>query len=614
MKRRVISFIVLIFILISNTNIVTADIIYYDVYDHWAANEIYWATNDVMIFNGYDDWTFRPENSITRAEYIAILYRTAKLQNIITPNFINETKESLSTNTDGSNTKKENTLGYIDVDEASWAKDAIRVVGKYVNSLDEKIKFQDIFPGDKFYPNQPITREEAAVVTSFFTSPPIDMNNMVLTDIDSEYRYFESINKLVSNGIITGYEDKTFKPDRNITRAESATIIKRLYFDMEYLKGKYLQDIQLISDGDDEKYTLFGKYNYDELTKEDIMYIKAKNTLEYIAFGGYIFPEDEHLYDPDPLETLKKLKESKYNNIIGLNYYLIKFGDLTEEDKQQLLEEMIEDYLKREDIDDYEATQIFKECVEYNIDINKIFEGLDKWDEATDDVKVKANIRFLRYKAYLKNNRIDELLNLVTQEIESENNKVTVLVDESENKVEISTEQDNSVEGNLDENTEVINETNEENEQIDEENIKEDETVINSEETGNNADNDSLDPDSSTTTEDSQTSENEDVNTQSSQEAANESIVTSDKSELVMDELEIRVKTVLNRAFIMLYANRFDDAIEILRQGWEEIKTNPLYEVYKDKYDKEFIGSLKEVMIREEIYDNLPNKDESTEE
>ncbi|HCX04272.1 MAG TPA: hypothetical protein DHM42_07260, partial [Clostridiales bacterium] len=54
---------VLIFTLIS-INVFGATI-YFDVQDHWAREDIYWATNEQNIFNGYGDYTFKPERNIS---------------------------------------------------------------------------------------------------------------------------------------------------------------------------------------------------------------------------------------------------------------------------------------------------------------------------------------------------------------------------------------------------------------------------------------------------------------------------------------------------------------------------------------------------------------------
>ncbi|MBT2289192.1 S-layer homology domain-containing protein [Paenibacillus albidus] len=79
-----------------------------------------------------------------------------------------------------------------------------------------------------FRPNHKITRGEfAQVVTKVFgltaTDSPVDL----LKDTEAHWAK-EAIAILSSNGIISGYPDGTFKPDREISRAEIVLILSRI--------------------------------------------------------------------------------------------------------------------------------------------------------------------------------------------------------------------------------------------------------------------------------------------------------------------------------------------------------------------------------------------------
>ena len=54
----------------------------------------------------------------------------------------------------------------------------------------------------------------------------IDYELTDLQDIDKQYA--EKIQMAAENGIVYGYEDGTFKPNSNITRAEAAALIYRI--------------------------------------------------------------------------------------------------------------------------------------------------------------------------------------------------------------------------------------------------------------------------------------------------------------------------------------------------------------------------------------------------
>lgn len=65
-------------------------------------------------------------------------------------------------------------------------------------------------------------------------------NSIVLTDITGHWAG-NNINKLVKTGVISGYTDGTFKPDKTINRAEFVTIIVRA-FKLQPKAGKVFAD------------------------------------------------------------------------------------------------------------------------------------------------------------------------------------------------------------------------------------------------------------------------------------------------------------------------------------------------------------------------------------
>ena len=117
---------------------------------------------------------------------------------------------------------------------------------------------------NSFRPNENITRGEVAEiwfnVLKFYDtekSKKYDYGNSFynFADADKFGKFAESIKQLASNGIINGYEDKTFRVDKNITRAEAAKIIfyasgrknslgQKIYFDLSknYWAYQFLMD------------------------------------------------------------------------------------------------------------------------------------------------------------------------------------------------------------------------------------------------------------------------------------------------------------------------------------------------------------------------------------
>ena len=133
--------------------------------------------------SGYEDGTFRPDNTITRAEAATII---AKLGGI------DESKEY------------ENTFN--DVAENAWYK-------SYVSFAKEK-GYIEGYGDNTFVPDKVITRGEFAVILGRYLG----------INANSEWEY---MNNLKGKGIISGYEDGSIKPDGKITRAEAVTMINR---------------------------------------------------------------------------------------------------------------------------------------------------------------------------------------------------------------------------------------------------------------------------------------------------------------------------------------------------------------------------------------------------
>ena len=79
-----------------------------------------------------------------------------------------------------------------------------------------------------FYPEKIITREEVAKVLSFLVKEQKIEKNIVFTDVKQERWSYSYIQKMVKNGIFNGYEDDTFRPQQGITRAEMAMLLMRL--------------------------------------------------------------------------------------------------------------------------------------------------------------------------------------------------------------------------------------------------------------------------------------------------------------------------------------------------------------------------------------------------
>lgn len=148
---------------------------------------------------GYEDGTIRPDNNITRAEFVTILYN-------IYGNNATSDLEQLSK--------------FSDVNENAWYSNAVA----YATENDLVVGY----PDKTFRPNEYITRAEMASVLNQMNLAKTNTSDSTnLTDIENTWAE-NSIKTLVNAGVITGYEDNTFRPNNNSTRAETVILISRI--------------------------------------------------------------------------------------------------------------------------------------------------------------------------------------------------------------------------------------------------------------------------------------------------------------------------------------------------------------------------------------------------
>ncbi|MFA5524373.1 MAG: S-layer homology domain-containing protein [Tissierellales bacterium] len=394
--RKSIAAILICILLFSSINVTYARLYFYDVFGHWAEDSIMWGANTSKLLNGYEDGTFKPDGNISRAEYVSLLFRTAIRQGII-------------------NTQQlvEDTLNYTDISSGFWAYDHISQIKAFIDGGNNDVEFRNIFPGNKFFPNENITREEAAILTYFLTTSPVELKDISFNDIDNSHKYFNQIISLTRNGIILGYPDQTFKPQNYITRAEAVTIIQKLYRDMEYQKKLFLGDIKLIeSNSISIEYPLFGDYSNKNLSTNDLLYKKAIETLEYKSLVGIIPFEERHLYDPNPIKTIEDLRKNGYENVVGINYYLIKYGSGTYDDQTQLVEEIFASYANGAMLSDDELQIIFKKFFDLVEDMDIMLKALERWEGTSLNEVASNNALFMRSKVYLLQGNIIEAIDL----------------------------------------------------------------------------------------------------------------------------------------------------------------------------------------------------------
>lgn len=146
---------------------------------------------------GYPDGTVKPAGNITRAETAAILFR---LMDDASRKTYYSTKS-----------------GFRDVASGSW-------YNTYVATLNNAGVITDSSNG-YFRPNEAITRAELAAMLAKFSETTGAAN--YFNDVSASYWAANAIAICAKLGWINGYPDGTFRPDKNVTRAELMAMINR---------------------------------------------------------------------------------------------------------------------------------------------------------------------------------------------------------------------------------------------------------------------------------------------------------------------------------------------------------------------------------------------------
>lgn len=194
MKKSLIS--ILVFALVLSLSLVVYAATFSDVKGHWAEASIARWTQEGII-EGFDG-KFRPDDFITRSEFVTIIMR------IFEPE------------------KSADIKSYKDIDKDAWYYDALaRAVGMKALQGDPDVTMR---------PDDFITRQEAVVILNRIAELKATKNASLdkFSDKDEVASWAkESMLVFEERGYIVGYEDATVRPTRNITRAETVKLLDK---------------------------------------------------------------------------------------------------------------------------------------------------------------------------------------------------------------------------------------------------------------------------------------------------------------------------------------------------------------------------------------------------
>ncbi len=239
-KLKVIVTAIISFVMVTLGTLSFAATTFSDIEGHWAKTVVEeMAAKGVL--NGFEDGTFRPDESVTREQFAKILVETLKIA--------------------GNTTN----IKFVDIEEDRWSKDYIYRASRYLTGYENNGKYF-------FRPTEASVREDVAVAVvqaeGLQTEKP---DYTLLNQFSDSGEISEGIKKYVAiavkNEIMRG-KDGYFDPQGNLTRAE----VSQLMYNVS----------QKISIGELESLVM-GDVNGDgKITEEDAV----------LLYNYTVFPED----------------------------------------------------------------------------------------------------------------------------------------------------------------------------------------------------------------------------------------------------------------------------------------------------------------------------------
>lgn len=130
-----------------------------DIAEHWAERFIFTAARQNLV-HGYPDGTFKPNNPISRAEFMVVLSHALQLE------------------------RKDSTISYMEFTDqdkiASWARESVE--------LAVQSGIVSGYPDGTFRPNAYITREELAMIIAKVLGVEINVNSKPFLMMMKKYR------------------------------------------------------------------------------------------------------------------------------------------------------------------------------------------------------------------------------------------------------------------------------------------------------------------------------------------------------------------------------------------------------------------------------------------
>ncbi|MEY8321116.1 S-layer homology domain-containing protein [Lachnospiraceae bacterium 46-61] len=182
-----------------------------DISGHWAEKIIIsWQKSEKI--SGYEDNTFRPDNAITRAEFVHLI-------NAMIPS------------------EQNSEIYFKDVSKNDWFYDDIS------KAVSNHIVFG--FEDNTFHPNDMLTRAQAAVMINNILQIHTNSSVIIPTDNNDIPEWSKNaVYAMLNQNFLCGYEDGSFGANRNMTRAETVSMLNRIEINTKVDTNQNINQIQ----------------------------------------------------------------------------------------------------------------------------------------------------------------------------------------------------------------------------------------------------------------------------------------------------------------------------------------------------------------------------------
>ena len=247
-----------------------------DISGHWAEKTIT-EWQDKGLISGYEDGTFQPNKSTTRAEF-------ARMMN-----------QALGLNTLGS-------VSFSDVSARDWFYNDVAIaIGEAYTAG---------YPDGTFKPNETITRAQAAVFIANAINASVGATPDFTDASNIPAWAKDAVGAVVANGYMSGYPDGSFQPNAVLTRAEAVSTLNRIMGE-EPEKEEVVNEKDIVIEKDDTKLedqTVEGNVTISEKVGDGEVYlsnVEIKGDL-IIQGGG-----DDSIYLSDTTVAGKTILDKK---------------------------------------------------------------------------------------------------------------------------------------------------------------------------------------------------------------------------------------------------------------------------------------------------------------